>query len=173
MHKQLQLVSAIPERDGTPHTLVYTATDAPRNFTISPTLATRRATFDDALTLLGGQVNYDPAAREVALQLHWQANADRLPDDTVLVHIVDQSTGEARLVADQQPLYGHYPFSQWQRGEVVDDPRWISLPADVPPGIYQVRIGVYNTQTGERRQISDPLNDAAGNSLMLATFEVK
>ncbi len=173
MHKRLQLLAAFPERDGTPHTLVYTAADAPRTFTISPSLATRNATFDDALTLLGGQVGYDPSAREVAVRLHWQSDADRLPDDTVLVHIVDQGTGEIRLVADQQPLYGSYPFSQWQKGEVVDDPRWVSLPADVPPGVYQVRIGVYNTETGARRRIRDPQNDAAGDSLMLGTFEVK
>ncbi len=49
--------------------------------------------------------------------------------------------------------------------------RWISLPA-MPPATYQIRIGVYNTLTGERRHIQDPLNDAAGDSLMLDTFEI-
>jgi len=29
---------------------------------------------------------------------------------------------------------------------------------------------VYDAQTGQRRIISDPQNDAAGNSLMLQTF---
>ena len=75
--------------------------------------------------------------------------------------------------ADQQPLYGSYPFSQWQKGEVVTDQRWISLPADIKPGIYQVRVGVYDAKTGTRRSIDDPQHDSAGNSLMLHFFEIK
>lgn len=172
MHKQLTLDAALPEGDGAPNTLVYTATDAPPQFAVSLTLATRNARFDQALTLLGGAVAYDPARNEVAVRLYWRADAANLPDDTVLVHIVDQSNGQVVLAADQQPLYGNYPFPRWQAGEVVEDPRWVSLPPGLAPGIYQVRIGVYHTATGERRAIADPLNDAAGNSLMLATFEV-
>jgi hypothetical protein len=39
--------------------------------------------------------------------------------------------------------------------------------------VYQVRVGAYDTATKNRRAISDPQNDSAGNSLMLTTFEVK
>jgi len=56
---------------------------------------------------------------------------------------------------------------------VVEDPRWVTLPTGLPPGIYQVRVGVYDTPTGQRRPINDPLGDAAGDSLMLDTFEVR
>ncbi|MGQ9902849.1 MAG: hypothetical protein ACUVRU_00650 [Anaerolineae bacterium] len=86
--------------------------------------------------------------------------------------VVEQS--ELILAADQQPFEGHYPFSRWASGEVVTDARWVALPSDLPPGTYQIRIGVYNTLTGtgERRRIQDPLNDAAGDSLMLDTFEI-
>lgn len=49
--------------------------------------------------------------------------------------------------------------------------RNLALPG-LPPGVYQIRIGVYNTHTGARRRIHDPLNDAAGDSLMLDTFEI-
>jgi hypothetical protein len=102
--------------------------------------------------------------------LYWRAHSDSLPDDTVLVHIVNQATGEVVAIGDAQPFYGHYPFSGWQAGEVVATPYWVMLPADLPAGVYQVRVGVYDAQTGQRRRIADPKNDAAGDSLMLQTF---
>jgi hypothetical protein len=56
---------------------------------------------------------------------------------------------------------------------VVLDPHWVTLPGDLPAGVYQVRVGVYDRATGQRRAIQDPQNDAAGDSLMLQTFEVR
>ncbi len=172
-HKQLVLAQVINERSGISNTLLYTAQTTPRSFEVSPALVTRNATFAGGLMLLGGSADYDPNRHEVAVQLYWQNTAGAQPDDTVLMHVVDQATGEVVVNADQQPLYGSYPFSQWQKGEVVTDQRWVSLPADLKPGIYQVRVGVYDPKTGQRRAIDDPQHDSAGNSLMLHFFEIK
>lgn len=170
---QLVQVAALHERDGMTNTLIYVAEPAPRMFD-APVLADPRgAMLSSGVELIGGEVRYDSARREVSVMLYWRALADALPDDTVLLHIVNQSTGEVVLAADTQPVYGAYPFPQWQRGEVVADPHWVTLPADLPPGVYQVRVGAYDPQTGKRRAIADPRNDAAGDSLMLQTFEVR
>ena len=96
-----------------------------------------------------------------------------LPDDTILLHVVNQANGEVVQNGDHRPIYDTYPFPQWQAGEVVTDPYWIKLPADLPPGVYQIRVGAYDHASGQRREITDPRNDAAGNSLLLETFEVK
>jgi 4-amino-4-deoxy-L-arabinose transferase-like glycosyltransferase len=171
--KQLMLEQALSERDGVTNTLIYSAQPMMRSFDVPALALPRNATFDAGLTLLGGDVTYDPAKREVAAMLHWQSNTASLPDDTVLLHIVDQSTGKVVLAADTQPVYGAYPFTQWQQGEVVLDPHWVTLPADLPAGVYQVRVGMYDRATGQRRAINDPQNDTAGNSLMLRAFEVR
>lgn len=173
LHQRLIRQAQVQARDGSAYALVYAAQPAPRSFQ-PPELAARRdATFGDDLMLLGGEVRYDPAKREVSIWLHWQSRGNRLADDTVLVHIVRQSDGEVVLVADTPPVYGSYPFDRWQRGEVVSDPRWVTLPDHLPADVYQVRIGVYDPRTGARRPIRDPRNDAAGDSLMLDTFEVR
>lgn len=171
--KQLTLEQTLTERDGMTNTLIYTAQPMTRSFEAPALTSPRNATFDSGLTLLGGDVQYDAVKREVAVMLHWQSNAATLPDDVVLLHIVDQSNGKVILTADTQPVYGAYPFPQWQQGEAVLDPHWVTLPADLPAGVYQVRVGVYDRATGNRRAISDPQNDAAGNSLMLQAFEVR
>jgi 4-amino-4-deoxy-L-arabinose transferase-like glycosyltransferase len=171
-HKQLVREATLTERDGATNTLIYTARPAPRTFDAPSALDARNAVFASGVTLLGGNVAYDPDRREVAVMLRWRADADALPDDTVLLHIVNQSTGEVVMTGDTKPVYGNYPFPQWQKGEVVIDPHWVTLPGALPAGVYQVRIGAYDAN-GQRRAISDPQNDAAGDSLMLATFEVK
>ena len=172
-HKQLNALKTLYEQDGTPSIILYSAETTPRSFVVSPTLATRNAVYDGGLVLLGGTSDYDAAHHEVAVQLYWQSTAQTQPDDVVLVHIVNQDTGDVIVAADTQPVYGSYPFSDWQKNEVVTDPHWISLPQDITPGTYQVRIGVYARNSGVRRAISDPLNDAAGNSLMLNWFVIK
>lgn len=171
-HKQVALEQVFSERDGVPNSWIVTAHDAPRSFAISSTLAGRNAVFESGVTLLGGAVAHNAAAREVAITLQWQAQKDGLPDDTVLIHIVNQNTGEVVATGDTQPVYGSYKMPAWQNGEVALDPHWVALPA-LQPGVYQARVGVYDTATKKRRAIADPQNDAAGNSLMLATFEVK
>jgi hypothetical protein len=170
--KRLVPRAQFAERDGLPNAAIYTVEDEPRTFAAGPELATRNADFETGLRLLGGAVRYDPAKREVAVELDWQSRADALPDDTVLVHVIDPHTGQAVLIGDRKPLAGAYPFSQWERGEVVRDPYWLRLPDDVRPGEYQVRVGTYDTATQSRRAISDPRNDAGGDSLMLQTFVV-
>lgn len=170
--KQLVAVETLYERDSTPSIVLYTSQPLARRFIYTPAQATRNAIFDGGLVLLGGEVVYNAVAREVSISLHWQNQADAQPDDVVLVHIVNQDTGDVVVAADKEPVYGTYPFSVWDKDEVVTDPHWVDLPDAVPPGIYQVRIGVYNRISGERRAIADPLNDAAGNSLMLNSFTV-
>lgn len=169
--RQLVQEAALTERDGVTNTLIYTAQPAQRSFDVPALADPRNATFASGVTLLGGSVTYDSAQREAAVMLHWQSNTGALPDDTVLLHIVDQRTGEVVMTGDTKPVYGNYPFSQWQKGEVVADPHWVVLPEALPPGVYQARVGIYDA-AGQRRAISDPRNDAAGDSLMLATFEV-
>ena len=166
-HKTLTLAAAFNERDGAPNTLVYTAADTAPGFVVSDTLAGRNARFETGLALLGGQVSYDAPRREVSILLQWQSTARSLPDDTVLVHIVREASGEVVTNGDVQPVYGSYRFPAWQPGEVVLDPHWVTLPEGLAPGVYQVRVGLYDTQTRQRRAIDDPLKDASGNSLML------
>ena len=170
--KQLNLIGQFNERTGLTNTLLYEATDAQPSFDVPVLAAPRNAVFNDAVKLLGGEVNYDAAMHEVSVVLHWQALRAGLADNTVLVHIVDQATGEVITNGDQQPAYGSYPFSKWQASEVVADPHWVSLPAGLKPGVYQVRIGIYDKASGVRNAIADPQNDADGDSLMLQTFVV-
>lgn len=170
--KSLDLRATYSGRDGEPAIQLYTASDARASFGIDPTLADRNAVFASGVTLLGGRITHDPARSEVRVDLQWRSDVDRLAADSILLHVIDQSNGALVADGDHQPIYDNHPFDAWQRGEVVVDTYWVQLPPDLPPGTYQIRVGIYDRTTGQRRAIDDPRNDAGGDSLMLATFAV-
>ncbi len=173
LRKQLVVQHIFYERDQTINTLLYAATPMTASFDLPTLPHLRNADIGPGLRLLGGDVTYNTNGRELSVQLHWLARTGQLPDETVLLHIVDQSNGQVVQTGDHRPVYDNYPFTQWQYGEVVTDPYWLTLPITLPAGVYQVRVGVYDRGSGQRRPINDPQQDAAGDSLMLSTFEVQ
>jgi hypothetical protein len=86
------------------------------------------------------------------LQYHWQVVARPTVAWTVFNHVVD---GSGAVVAgfDSPPGRGSLVTTRWQAGWRVLDEYEVLLPAELPPGDYTLRMGLY---------------DAAGNSLPAA-----
>jgi hypothetical protein len=109
------------------------------------------------------------AGQSLRLTLYWQATAP-IPDDyTVFVHLRFPEGGNATQ-ADHQPLGNIFPTSVWPVGEIIRETSELALPADIPPGQYQLWTGLYNLETGERLPVED---DRSGeNAVRLGTVEV-
>ncbi|MCP4422698.1 MAG: hypothetical protein GY805_39315 [Chloroflexi bacterium] len=100
--------------------------------------------------------------------LFWQSETAVTADYTVFVHLLTPD-GEFVLGQDGQPLGGQYPTSFWEVGEVVADGRsWF---VDVPPGEYQLQVGLYLLATGERLSVSGS-NSNLGDQVLLQTVTV-
>jgi hypothetical protein len=110
---------------------------------------------------LGGEV--------LDLTFYWRSDAPLPADYTTFVHIRD-TTGQVAgtpgtIVAqmDRPPADGAYPTSLWDAGEVVRDAIKIPIPPQVPPGDYEIVIGLYDFATGHRLPVLDdqrkPTND--------------
>ncbi len=82
----------------------------------------------------------------IQLELIWQALAENPTDYTVFVHLVDAS-GQIIAQRDTMPVNNTYPTSLWAAGEFVID---LYTFADVPPGRYTLRAGLYDQMTGVR-----------------------
>ena len=93
------------------------------------------------------------------LTLYWQADPAPQEEVVVFVHLLDER-GHRVWGADSPPLGGWYPMQEWQRGEIVTDPRPLALPA-LPSGQYTVGVGLYRRETIQRL----PVYDAAGQPL--------
>lgn len=108
------------------------------------------ATFDGSFRLMG----YDAPETAhpgdpLALTLFWEALQPDGRDYTVFVHLVD-GAGELVTQSDGPPRTGMYPTGIWSAGEQVRDEHVLGLPPDLPPGKYEIRVGLYDPASGAR-----------------------
>ena len=75
--------------------------------------------------------------------LYWDRTGETPIDWTVFVHLVDEA-GNIITQADGPPLNGDYPTSLWRRPCQIEDVHILQLPDDLPPGIYHIRVGLYD-----------------------------
>lgn len=104
--------------------------------------------FEDSLGLYGYSLKTDGA---VMLDLLWTARGEPSSDYTVFVHLLDEN-GVVVDQIDQMPQQNTYPTSLWVEGEYVSDHYEF---INVPPGIYRLRLGLYNQSNGGRLAIVD------------------
>ncbi|MGC8837863.1 MAG: hypothetical protein ACP5UM_05550, partial [Anaerolineae bacterium] len=86
--------------------------------------------------------------------LYWRSLGPVREDYTAFTHLLgpyNPATGGPVWAGhDGEPLGGSYGTSRWAAGEWVLDQHEIRLPADLPPGTYQLEAGLYLLATGER-----------------------
>jgi hypothetical protein len=100
------------------------------------------------------------AGQTLTFTLTWRAKAAGLPALTTFIHVL---SADGKLVAqvDCPPRAGTYPTEVWTKGEVIPDTHTLRLDPGLPAGVYQVRLGMYDSKTVERL----PAFDAAGKAL--------
>ncbi len=130
---------------------VYAITpkDSPPAANIQPAHPVQ-ANFSNRLALHGydQSLAFDLAGQKLLLiTLYWQALAPMAEDYTVSVHLIGPD-GQLLVQHDSQPVVGGFvPTSTWQPAERIKDRHVLNLPANVPPGKYQLHLGVYNYQS--------------------------
>jgi hypothetical protein len=91
----------------------------------------------------------------VPVTLTWRA--DRLLDVpyTAFVHVVAADGATFVAQADGQPVGGSRPTTSWLAGEMVTDMHAVELPTDLPPGRYEIRVGMYDPSTVQNLIVTD------------------
>lgn len=116
-------------------------------------LVLRRAVLETPATAPGG---------EVRVGLEWQALRRMSSSYTVFVHVVGPD-GKLYGQKDYWPVEGTRLTTDWQAGEVIEDPYRVPLAADAPMGEYSVHVGLYLLETLERLPVlnaeGQPLDD--------------
>jgi hypothetical protein len=127
--------------------------------------------FGDVMQLIGHDRNHSEleSGETLELILQWQLLSKPQRQYTIFAHL---------LAADGQVVSGfdanEYPTSFWQEegGERLLSYMRLPLNPDIPPGEYQLEIGVYNQPTGERLMIREGQEEVA-DRLLLAPVVVK
>jgi hypothetical protein len=115
----------------------------------------------DALELYGYNVTVGEGLRppptpdaKLQIDLIWHARAEVETDYTVFVHILDAG-GNIVAQRDVMPADNTYSTRLWAAGEYIIDMHTF---ADLPPGEYSLRAGLYDQATGQRLPV-DPSGD--------------
>lgn len=127
------------------------------------------AAFADNIHLDQAQISSQSlqAGDSLCLELIWSATAPPTADYTVFLHLL---TPEGQLVAqsDMPPSHGNTPTTTWTPHQPVVDKHGLIIPSDLPPGRYQLWVGLYDA-TGTRL----PLTNSPADALLIAEIAVE
>jgi 4-amino-4-deoxy-L-arabinose transferase-like glycosyltransferase len=131
------------------------------------------ANLDGRVRLLGYSMagNFRPG-NQVYLTLFWQALQAMDESYTVFVHLVDEQ-GRLWGQKDNPPVDGFYPTTTWEAGEMVRDQYDLRIPPDTPPGPYQIEVGMYLAETGERLPVLAEDGRVEGDRIWLTRVRVE
>lgn len=111
---------------------------------------TTRYVLSDRVSLIGYDLSQDRVqpGEAIELTLYWRAERALHAEYHVFVHVTQ--TGPPVAQSDGPPANGAYPCTLWLPGEVVKDSHRVHLPADVAPGEYEIRVGMYDLADSQR-----------------------
>ncbi|MGQ9555126.1 MAG: glycosyltransferase family 39 protein, partial [Anaerolineae bacterium] len=117
-----------------------------------PLLEPVDARFGDGIRLRGYRLaveQTDTGQVVVNLTLVWQSAGATATSYTVFTHLVGED-GQIYGQQDNAPVSGSYPTTDWRQDETIVDQYVIAVQADAPAGEYELRLGLYRPDTGER-----------------------
>ncbi len=138
-------------------------------YTPAPLAHLQAADFGDALALVGWSAQPETLNSETLnLTIVWQAKRALPRRYTAFVHLT-KSSGEKITQDDHEPFGGIYPTTRWAANEMVRDVYTLNLPRDLAPGKYLVRVGWYDSETGDRL----PVLGSADDAVVLTMLEIR
>jgi len=135
----------------------------------TPSGATFAALDGESITLQ--EFAFWPAAARpgdvIGVRLVWSADVTPARPYKVFLHLL---AADGQLVAqrDGEPGGGSRPTTSWAAGETVSDNHGLLLPAGLPPGQYELRLGLYDALDPAAR-----LPVGGGDSLPLGVITVE
>jgi len=109
--------------------------------------------------------------REVQMDLVWLTRRAAPESYKIFVHVIDDQ-GNLWRQADAYPLDFASRTNRWAPGQVTFDAHRFDLPADMPPGRYQVRTGLYSEANGQRLPVVDNSGQPIDDQVLLGYIEV-
>ncbi|MDQ2995585.1 MAG: DUF2723 domain-containing protein [Chloroflexota bacterium] len=105
------------------------------------------------------------------LVLIWHALGRQNRNWTVFIHLVD---AQGQIVAeDNRPPHDDaFPMLQWVVGDWVEDRHPLTLPANLAPGEYHIRVGLFFPRTERRAGVYSKRGTLRGDYLDIGTLTV-
>lgn len=109
------------------------------------------AVFNQAAALVDMNIITPPQPTgELTVHLRWTPQSTTLNPLTVFVHLIDANTGELVAQDDHPPQHGRITTITWDSTQTYADAHHLPNVSALPAGSYQLAIGLYEPQTGDR-----------------------
>jgi uncharacterized membrane protein len=129
------------------------------------------ATFGEGIRLNKYQISNDKS--QISIVLEWQPTTAISRNYTTFVHIVAPD-GSIVAQSDAQPTWvASWPTSHWQPEQPVLDVHRLHFPPNLPPGGYQVYVGLYYWETLERLPILDETMQPVSDHVVLSEIQIE
>jgi hypothetical protein len=153
----------------------------------SPSSANKELDFilGDGIRLLGYHIRAQDRAGKPALtagdvldlELLWQTDRKQGRRYTVFTHVLGTAhnpatNGPVWGQHDSEPIDGGYPTDQWLIGDRIVDRHHIIIDPSTPSGDYQIEIGLYLLESGERLSVHDAQGNPVGDRILLEGITV-
>jgi hypothetical protein len=125
--------------------------------------------FDYKVRLLGFDLDETaPTPGEtVHLTLYWQALDVMQASYRVFLHLLDDPDLTIWGQDDTIPGHGTLATDTWLKGEVISDVHPVVLNPNIPDGDYNIEIGFYEPDSGQRLNVSSPESADRQNYILL------
>jgi hypothetical protein len=129
------------------------------------------AQFGSSITLYGYDLP-DVDGDIQPLTLYWVVRETPTENYLIFIHLVDRASGQLISQVDTIPVGSLRPTEGWRKGEVLADNYALTLPADIPSGIYDIRVGIYNPDNGLRLPVKRNDRQQADDQLALEPITI-
>ncbi|MCP4399472.1 MAG: hypothetical protein GY801_19500 [bacterium] len=123
--------------------------------------------FQNLIMFRGLDLSSSPVAAGESFRIvyYWEALQAMDKDYTIFVHFVKQGSASVLLwkakqffgkpvshifQQDHAPFHGEYPTSRWKAGEIIREQFDVLVPAGIVAGNYEIRLGIYDLNSGKR-----------------------
>jgi len=128
-----------------------------------------QATFEGGLELLGSRLEERATERHhFFVTTWWRVPGPMRPDLNFFVHAEQPNFREPY---DHRPGDWTYPADRWKSGQIIEDRTLFQLPPEMAPGSYEIYMGAYFRQSGDRLPVRSGPDDG-NDRLQLGTVEV-
>jgi len=129
-----------------------------------------QATFGEDLEMLGSELERRTTERHhFFITTWWEVPGSMREDLTFFVHLEGEGIREPY---DHFPGDWMYPADRWREGDVIEDRTLFQIPPGMRAGTYEVYLGVYYREKGERLPVRVGPGDGS-NRVKLGTVEVE
>ena len=142
------------------------------NYVAEPAQAHRFDDFGGQISLIGVDVSAETAVpgEQITLTLYWQAQTGVAINFQSFAHLL---RADGSIAAQSDHLNpGEFPTRRWPLGKYVRDVHVLQLPANLPPGEYELTAGLWVQTEGWRLPLLDENGNQVDDKATLFTLTV-